>query len=193
MKIILTGGYSEDGYLPSKNPNLVILLSTFKTPTKKVYQEGIKLILHKHFRDISTVKTTNYIVPIRLAKAIKAASAKDVLYHWNGKVSESSRSNFFIVKNNDTIVTSTNFVLHGITRKRTLSLAKTHYKIIEKDITLRELKNAKEAFVTSTTKGALSVVKIDDFKIGNGKRGKVTAHIHELLQKEAKEYMKTFK
>ncbi len=193
MKIILTGGYSDDGYLPSKNTNLVILLSTFKVPTKKVYQEGIKLILHKHFREISTVKTTNYIVPIRLAKAIKAAKAKDVLYHWDGKVSESSRSNFFIVKKDNTIVTSTNFVLHGITRKRTLALAKAHYKIIEKDIALRELKNAKEAFVTSTTKGALPVVAVDDFKIGNGKPGKVSAHINELLQKQGKDYIKEWK
>ena len=193
MKIILTGGYSDDGYLPSKNTNLIILLSTFKPPTKKAYEEGIKLILHKHFRDISMVKTTNYIVPIRLAKTIKAENAKDVLYHWDGKISESSRANFFIVKKDNTIVTSNSFVLHGITRKRTLSLARAHYKVIEKDITLRELKNAKEAFITSTTKGALSVVKVDDFQIGNGKRGKVTAHIHELLQKQAKEYIKTFK
>lgn len=193
MKIILTGGYSSDGYLPSKETNMVILLSTFKTPSKKVYQEGLKLILHKHFREISTVKTTNYIVPIRLAKSIKAAKANDVLYHWNGKVSESSRSNFFIVKKDNTIVTSTNFVLNGITRKRTLALAKEHYKVIEKDITLRELKNAKEAFITSTTKGALSIVKIDDFKIGNGKRGKVTRHINDLLQKQAKDYIKNFK
>lgn len=193
MKIILTGGYSSDGYLPSKETNMVILLSTFKTPSKKVYQEGLKLILHKHFREISTVKTTNYIVPIRLAKSIKAAKANDVLYHWNGKVSESSRSNFFIVKKDNTIVTSTNFVLNGITRKRTLALAKEQYKVIEKDITLRELKNAKEAFITSTTKGALSIVKIDDFKIGNGKRGKVTRHINDLLQKQAKDYIKNFK
>jgi len=193
MKIILTGGYSSDGYLPSKKSNLFILLSTFKSPTKKNYQEGIKLMLHQHFRDISTVKTTNYIVPIRLAKVIKAAKAKDILYHWDGKVSESSRANFFIVKNNNTIVTSTNFVLKGITRKRTLAIARKHYKVVEKDISLRELKNAKEAFVTSTTKGALAVVKIDDFKIGNGKQGKVTSHIHELLVKEAKNYIKNFK
>jgi branched-subunit amino acid aminotransferase/4-amino-4-deoxychorismate lyase len=192
MKIILTGGYSADGYIPSKDTNLIILLSTFKTPSKKVYQEGIKLMFHRHFRDISTVKTTNYIVPIRLAKAIKAAGAKDVLYHWNGKISESSRSNFFIVKKDNTIVTSVNHILNGITRQRTLKVANAHYKVIKKDITMRELKNAKEAFITSTTKGALPVVQIDDLKIGNGKVGEVAPHIHEQLQRQSKDYIKGF-
>lgn len=193
MKIVLTGGYSDDGYLPSKETNLIILLNKFKAPTKKTYQNGVKLLLHKHFRHISTVKTTNYIIPIRMAAETKAAGAVDVLYHWDGKISESSRSNFFIVKKDNTIVTSKSHVLHGITRKRALEAARQHYKVIEKDITMRELKNAKEAFLTSTTKGALPVVLIDDFKIGDGKVGKVCQHIHLILNEQAKKYIKDFK
>lgn len=192
MKIILTGGYSEDGYLPSEKTNMVILLNSFKTPSRKTYQNGIKLLLHRHFRNISTVKTTNYIVPIRLAKEIKAAGATDVLYHWNGKISESSRSNFFIVKQDGTIVTSTSHILNGITRKRSLDAARQHYKVVEKNISLKDLKEAKEAFLTSTTKGALPVVQVDDMQIGNGQPGDVAQHIHQLLNNQAKQFIKNF-
>ena len=193
MKMILTGGYSENGYLPAAKPNLVILLSHFKVPSKKAYQRGIKLILHRHFRNIPTVKTTNYIVPIRLAAEISAAGAADVLYHWDGKISESSRANFFIVKKDNTILTSTSHVLMGITRKRVLTVAKSHYKIIEKDISFKDLENASEAFISSSTKGTLSVVKVGEQIIGNGKAGKVCAHLNQLLKKQAKTYRKKYK
>ncbi|MEM6964031.1 MAG: aminotransferase class IV [Bacteroidota bacterium] len=191
MKIILTGGYSEDGYLPSNETNMFILLNTFKVPPKRAYQNGVKLLLYKHFRNISTVKTTNYIFPIRLADEIKAANAYDVLYHWRGKISESATSNFFIVKN-DTIITSTSHILNGITRQRTLEVARQHYKVVEKNISLKDLKEAKEAFLTSTTKGALPVVQVDDMKIEDGKVGGITQHIHQLLNNQAKQYVKNF-
>ena len=193
MKIILTGGYSENGYLPAKESNLIILLTNFKVPSKKVFAKGVKLMLHEHFRHASFVKTTNYIEPIRLANDLKKVGAMDVLYHWDGKISESSRSNFFIVKKDKTIITSTSHVLKGITRKRVLDLAKSHYKVIEKDITFRDLKSATEAFLSSTTKGTLPVVQIDDFKINNGKPGKVSPHLNELLKKQAKKYKNDFK
>lgn len=192
MKIILTGGYSADGYLPAKESNMIILLTHFKAPSKKVFTNGVKLMLHEHFRHTAIVKTTNYIEPIRLAKNLKNAGAMDVLYHWDGKISESSRSNFFIVKKDKTIVTPTTHVLKGITRKRVMTLAKEHYKVIEKDITIRDLKNATEAFLSSTTKGTLPVVQIDDIKIGNGKPGQVSPHLNELLKKQAKNYKKSF-
>lgn len=193
MKIILTGGYSADGYLPAKESNMVILLTKFKIPSKKVFGKGIKLMLHEHFRHTAIVKTTNYIEPIRLAAALKKAKAKDVLYHWNGKISESSRANFFIVKKDKTIVTSTTHVLKGITRKRILDLAKKHYKIVEKDITIQDLKNATEAFISSTTKGTLPVVQVDNITIGNGQPGNVSPHLNELLKKQAKKYKNDFK
>jgi len=182
MKVILTGGYSSNGYVPSKETNLVILLSKFKSPSKKTYEEGVKLMLHRHFRQTAMVKTTNYIEPIRIIQKMKDAKAYDVLYHWNGKISESSRSNFFIVKKDNTIVTPVTHVLKGITRKRVLDLARQNYKVIEKDITMKELKNAKEAFVSSTTKGTLQ-----------GKSGKVSAQLNDLLKKQTKNYIKNFK
>jgi len=192
MKLVLTGGYSENGYLPSSKTNLFILLNTFTPPTKEQYQKGVKLMLHDHVRELPEVKTTNYIVPIRLANKLKLVRALDVLYYKNGYISESSRSNFFIVKKNNTILTSDVGVLKGITRKRVMKLVKKHYKLKEGRMTVRDLKSAKEAFMTSTTKGVLPVVTIDNIIIGNGKPGIVTGHLNELLSLQNKKYINRF-
>ena len=52
---------------------------------------------------------------------------------------------------------------------------------------------AQEAFLSSTTKGVLPVVQVDDIKIGKGKVGKVVTHLNELLKKQAIQYRKNFK
>ena len=192
VKIVLTGGYSENGYLPASKTNFFILLNQFTPPSKEQYSKGVKLMLHEHIRELPEVKTTNYIVPIRLAKKLKLVRALDVLYYNNGHISESSRSNFFIVKKDNTILTSDIGVLKGITRKRVMKLAKKHYKLKEGKITIKDLKNAKEAFMTSTTKGALSIITIDNIIIGNGKPGEVTGHINELLTLQNKKYIHNF-
>ena len=99
-----------------------------------------------------------------------------MLYHQNGYVSESSRSNFFIVK--DGVVSTPDLhILKGITRSQILQLAGD---VQIRPITLTETLAADETFITSTTKKLLPVTQIDEHVIVNGKPGPVSL---ELLRK----------
>jgi len=189
IRLVLTGGYSSDGYSPSDQANLIILQHPFKAYDPKLYTDGVKLITLKYTRDTPMTKTTNYLVPIRMIKEIKDAGAFDVLYH-NGKhVSESSRSNIFIVDEDGNISTPKVDALEGITRKKTIELAKQHFNLTERDITLEEVLNATECFITSTTKGTLAIVDIEGKKIGNGKPGAVTKALGEHLESNKLNYI----
>lgn len=172
MKIILTGGYSEDGFSPAK-PNLYLLEQPFSTPSTAQYNNGIKLMIHEYRRELPDVKTLSYITPIRLIKKWKSVGAFDVLYHLNGNISESARSNFFIVNADGVLITPEKDVLRGITRKKILEIAPKHLETRIAEITLDDLRNAREAFMTSSTKGALPVVQVDDMVIGDGKVGDI--------------------
>jgi D-alanine transaminase/branched-chain amino acid aminotransferase len=55
------------------------------------------------------------------------------------------------------------------------------FNIREEDITLKDLENLKEAFVSSTTKNVLPVLKIDGKTIGNGKPGEITRRIYDKI------------
>jgi len=57
--------------------------------------------------------------------------------------------------------------LEGLTRNYVIKIAKKHYKVEERKVTLKELFNAEEIFVTSTIKGILPVIQIDNKKIGH--------------------------
>jgi D-alanine transaminase/branched-chain amino acid aminotransferase len=172
IKITLTGGYSPDGYSITR-PNLIITQQALKMPDKAVFQKGLRLMSYPHQRQMPQVKSLDYLMAIWLQPLIKEKGADDVLYQYNGLVSECPRSNFFIVTSDDTVVTSTQ-PLKGIIRMKTLEIARKQFRVEERELTLEEAFQAKEAFITSTTKHILPVVQLDGRAIGDGQPGDVT-------------------
>lgn len=185
LRITLTGGYSEDGYQLSK-PNLIISLRSFSSPTKEQFEKGIKLITYEHQRQLPEVKSIDYLMAIWLHPFIKQHNADDVLYHQNGIVSECPRSNFFVVTNDDAIVTASKKILKGVMRTKLIEIAKTSFKIEERDLTIEEIKSAREAFITSTTKTILPVRQIDEhiFPDQNDVTVKLSHAMHEYESKQ---------
>ncbi len=181
IRMVLTGGYTSNGYTPA-DPNFFILIEKINFPTKENYGNGIKLYFFEHQRELSFIKSINYLSPISLRNKIQAADAYDVLYHFNGKVREVSRSNFFIVKDTKLITPVTDILL-GITRASVIKLAGKYYQVDEREVAVKELWDADEAFMTGTTKKVLPVVRVDEHKIGRGVPGPVTKHLMELYGK----------
>lgn len=162
VRITLTGGYSTDGYQLT-NPNLIIALHSFSAPTTDEITRGIKLVSYSHQRQLPHVKTIDYLMAIWLQPFIKQNHANDVLYHQNGIVTECPRSNFFAVTKDDRIITPSKNILRGVMRSKLVEAAKANFKVEERDLTINEIKNCKEAFITSTTKLLLPVQQMDDY------------------------------
>ncbi|MGY6522359.1 MAG: aminotransferase class IV [Mongoliitalea sp.] len=169
IRMVLTGGVSENHFSPTKG-NLFIFNEALDFPSQEKYERGVKLLTVEHVRAIADIKTTNYAFPVWHSAQWKAAGADDVLYHWNGIISESSRSNIFIIKDGK-ISTPEMHILHGITRKRILELVPD---TSIQEVNLNQVLTADELFITSTTKKILPITKIDDQFIGNGKVGPIT-------------------
>lgn len=179
LRMVLSGGMSENHFSPAQG-KLFIFAESLTMPSEEKYQKGVKLLSLEYVRPISDIKTTNYTLPVWHSVNWTRLGAEDVLYHWNGVVSESSRSNFFIVKNG-VLHTPSEHILLGITRKKILELADN---VIIRSISLQEVfEDAEEAFISSTTKVLLPVTQLDDKKIGNGKPGPVTLEILEKFRK----------
>lgn len=101
-----------------------------------------------------------------------------------GKVSEGPCHNIFMIDGDEVITSNSRSVLPGVTRNSLLKLSKDlGFKAGEKEITLRELKNADEAFYCGTLSEIIPIGKIDNSKIGNGKMGKVTQKLKEEFHK----------
>ncbi len=179
IKLTLTGGYSEDGYQPVA-PNMIIRAHELKIPTKEKYQQGFRVMTHEYQRSTPGYKSLDYRHAIALIPTLKERGLDDVLYCYHGIITEFPRSNFFMVDQNDRIVTPASHILEGITRKAVLRVARDHFEVQERDVFVDELINAKETFLTSSTKSIMPVTQIDGHNIGDGP-GKITRKLSELL------------
>jgi len=194
IKLVLTGGQIIDsrGMEYDKNsPTFFILVDKLQELPKSFYQKGVKLITYEHLREIPGAKTINYITVIKLQNLCKRKKAFDILYTQNGFLLETTTSNFFIFKK-DKLLTPKKNILIGLTRNFVIKLAKNKFKVEERDIDLKELERAEETFIASTTKEILPVVKIDNKIIGNGRVGKKTKYLMDLVHQYTQKSTETF-
>ena len=158
VRITLTGGYSNDGYSIGK-PNLIISSHSFTEPTANQRHEGIRLMSYDHQRQLPEIKSIDYLMALWLQPLLKTKGVDDVLYHRDGWITECPRSNFFLISKNEEILTPSKNILKGITRSKLLLLKE--FPVREAEINLEDLKQARGAFITSTTKTILPVNQID--------------------------------
>jgi len=189
VRIVLTGGESATGYSIGI-PTLFVMNEPIGPLPEHHFTQGIKLISHEYLRDLPEIKTINYIVGIYKQPDIQAAGAVDMLYHWQGKISELTRSNFFIVDKDDVIVTPGNGILKGVNRKHVIAMASQHFRVVERELFMDELASAREAFITGTTKKVMPVNQVDDLVIGDGNPGPVTLELQKRYEAYLEDYMK---
>ena len=163
IKILSTGGYAHDGYTPTQ-PNVCMIANPFKFHP---YDQGLKLMKVEYLRDMFQIKSINYIKPISVIPQLKAIHADDVLYHKDGTISESSRSNIFIVKNG-ILITPSDGILEGITRKKIIAFANEIIPLEIRPVYVHELNDADEVFLTASTKRISPVTAIDDLIFPSG-------------------------
>jgi len=176
LRMVVTGGKLRKSFYPEGKANFFILAEKISELPEKLYSEGVHLISLNHKREFSKMKVINYARPISERSKLAESDAFDFLYTWNGNILESSRANFFIVKD-EKIITPEKGVLPGITAKTVLGVAEDLGFTTEKrEIEYQELRDADEAFLTSTVKEILPVKSIDDIEM---KEIKIVKKLHK--------------
>jgi len=160
-------------------PTVVCTAKSVTLPSDADTAPGVKVITRPDNRwervDIKTVS----LLPNAMAKT---AAAREGAYEaWlvddDGFVTECSSSNAWIVDQDGKIVTRPLGldILPGITRDRVIKLAaECGFEVEERAFSVEEAKNAREAFLTSTTSFVKPITQVDDSVIGNGHPGTTT-------------------
>ena len=106
----------------------------------------------------------------------------EVLLTKNGKILEGMTSNFYAIKGK-TLITAQDGILLGVTRHVILGLARGEGMSIR--IAYRAPKiNEKfdEAFLTSSSRGVVPIISIDNKSVGQGRVGKWTQMLSKAYQ-----------
>jgi branched-chain amino acid aminotransferase len=181
IRIIATGGTSENFITPVDQPSLAVIVTPVSEYPTEYYERGIKVITVQIERFIPRAKTLNYISAIMALQQAKQSGAVEALYvNQQSHVLEGTTTNLFIFRE-DKLITPNDNILKGITRDAVLELAQNRFDIVEEPIYYSELSNVDEAFITSTNKEIVPITQIDDLPIANGKPGKNTKLIMQLF------------
>lgn len=176
-------------YPADAKPSLVMFTQAKKVTQNPAAEKGIAVIslpdLRWHRRDIKTVQL---LYPSMAKQAAKEQGADDAWLVENGKVTEGTSNNAWIVTPEGTLVTRelSNDILHGITRRAVMKLAaERQIRIEERPFTIEEAQNAREAFVTSASAFVMPVISIDGKGIGDGKPGELSRRLRSIYLEEA--------
>ena len=165
-------------------PGLVMFTQAKSILESPAANKGISVVtlpdLRWRRRDI---KTVGLLYPSMAKQKALEAGANDAWLVEDGKITEGSSNNAFIVTEDGKIVTRnlSDDILHGITRKAVLALAERDgIEFEERAFTPEEAYEAAEAFSTSASAFVMPVVKIDDRVMSNGAPGPVARRLREL-------------
>lgn len=196
LEIIYSGGAAADnGVAPIGPADLYIAVFPLKSPPDRWYREGMKLASYPYQRQWPEVKLLNYVGAViahqTVVKKFRADQALFISPDEKQIVLEGTTFNFFIVRDR-TVITHPldGRILSGITRKVILQLAKpmTDIEIKEDYFAYNDLQSVDEAFIASSIRNVVPVVKIDDIVIGDGKPGVVTQNLSEVFKRYQDNY-----
>lgn len=185
LRLMLTRGRGESlGLDPglSTTPLRVMLVMPLVPPAAQKYEHGIGVITYRAPRladgtAAAGAKVGNYLAAVLAIDAARKASAEEALFvDTEQRVLEGSTSNVFAVLGGRLVTPPEELgILPGITRAHVLALAARRGLFTEiRPVSVDELFDAEELFISSSIRELLPVVSVDGRRIGDGRPGKTT-------------------
>ena len=114
------------------------------------------------------IKTLNLLPSVLTAQSAASEGCEEAILHRGEAVTECSHSNVSILKNRELITHPSDcYILPGVTRAHLILCArKNNLKVSERVFTLKELFEADEIIVTSSSKMARGVRTVDKIRVG---------------------------
>ena len=188
----VTRGVAERDFNFASNsllPTVVIFTQEKLILSNPASKMGIKIITVPDDRwRRRDIKTTQLLAQSLAKTYAIQKGVDDSLLVQDGFINEGSSSNVFIIKEKNIITPNlSNDILGGITRSSLIKFCKlNNIKIKEQKISVEDMMDAQEVFLTSSTSFVLPVIDIDGRHVGNGMVGDKVKEIQRIYIEQVK-------
>lgn len=167
------------GPTPGHGPEIFIWPEAPRAFPPEMYQQGVGAITFQGERALPHAKSLNTLVNhLARVNAMKAGEHEGLLVDRHMCVTEGSSSNLFIIQDDVLVTAPDEDVLAGVTQVELLKLAASlGLPILQRPLPLAERPHWDEAFLTSTSRHVLPLVRIDGQPIGDGRPGPMTRQL----------------
>ena len=155
--------------------DVYISIEPLKKLSAEIYEKGVRVETTLIHRDSPRVKSTAFIDQSKDERAqIYQKGIFEGLMVKNGQILEGMTSNFFYIQDGF-LHTAQRDILLGVTRRTVIHVARSRgLEVRYIPLKLDQLSAAKEAFLTSSTRGIVSIIQIDNVIVGDGVVGSIT-------------------
>jgi D-alanine transaminase len=194
---VTRGVAKRDHAFPKKvEPTVFMMSNPLVNPPREQVEKGASAVSAVDNRWLRCdIKSISLLGNVLMRELSAQAGAAETIMFRDGKLTEASASNVFIVK--DGVIRSpakSNLILPGITYDVVVELAAAAKLPLRfEEVTEAEVRGADEVWVTSSSKEVLAIVELDGKRIGDGKPGPVFRRIYELYQEFKQKVMRAQK
>lgn len=174
--------------IETKGKEFYVALEPLKPLLPEVYEKGVRVETTTIQRYDPRAKSTTFIsASDEERKHIAEAGIFEALLVKHGRILEGMTSNFFYVVGRDGIPpylgTAQKDILLGVTRTMVIRVARSKgLEVRYRPLEISQVPAVKEAFITSSSRGIVPVVQIDDRKVGSGRVGSLTKMLMQAYQ-----------
>jgi D-alanine transaminase len=184
---VTRGVAKRDHAFPKGNvePTVFMMSNPLTVPPAALVERGAAAVSAQDNRWLRCdIKSTSLLGNCLLRQVSAEVGAVETVLFRDGKLTEASSSNVFIVKGG-VIATppKSNLILPGITYDVVLELARANKLPLElREVTEAEVRGADEVWVSSSSKEVLAIVSLDGKPVADGKPGAVFRRMYDLYQ-----------
>jgi len=197
-RLLLTRGIGEMSYDPAKSPHpsLVVIVKALVPPPAAAYERGVAVslvsVVRNHPASLDPrIKSNNLLNNVlAMQDALRRGPYFEaIMRNHRGELAECSQSNLFLVKGGAAFTPALDAgLLAGITREFVEEVAvEAGIPMIDAVLHDDDLFGADEAFLTSTSKEIVPIVRVDERAIGTGMPGPVTRRLLDSYRRRARE------
>ena len=166
-------------------PTVFVMCNPLVNPPRELVEKGgiaVSAVDNRWLR--CDIKSISLIGNCLLRQVSADAGAQETILFRDGKLTEASASNVFVVKRGVLLSPpKSNLILPGITYDVVTEIAQAGKVPLEfRDVTEAEVRNADEVWVTSSSKEILAIVTLDGNPVGDGRPGPLFKRAYALYQ-----------
>lgn len=163
--------------------DLYIAFQEWRPIAQRVYRQGVRVVTCRLRRSEPQAKHTRFIARADTVREGLAREVEEAILLGPGdQLLEGLSSNFFAIRDGE-IWTAQQGVLFGVTRRLVLQCADRLALVVHtQPVLVSEIAMLSEAFITSSSRAILPVVKIDGQVVGQGKPGSLTRQLSACFQ-----------
>jgi branched-chain amino acid aminotransferase len=195
IRLMVTRGAGDLSYDPAvcSAASVVVIVKPQVDPPPDVFERGVRVALvstvRNHPGSVNPLIKSNNLLNNALAaqEAVRLGGFEGIMRNYRGELAECTTSNLFVVKGGAALTPPIGAgLLPGITREFLFEIgAERSIRVREAVLRDEDLFGADEAFLTSTTREIVPIVRVDETRIGTGVPGPVTLALLQAFRERA--------